>query len=195
MAEIIEFELEHDLDYDDAVEVVYEMLDEYYENDDFDDLEWDEDEEMAYLANEAMEVEIYVDDGFLEVHAEIYDRDMSPRQVERDLRNDLMEFFEVEERPRRRRSGAPRSKSSGRDRRSEHNEESSRSSRSSRKSRKKSGGNWDMEEETSKESAPKKEVVKKEEEKVEESGGSSMGWIFLIVAIIAAIVGFVFFKT
>lgn len=194
MAEEIEFELEHDLDYEDAVEVIYEMLDAYYENDDFDELEWDEDEGMAFLGNEAMEVEIYVDDELLEVWAEIYDEDMSPREVKRNLRNDLMEFFEVEEeRPRRRRSGAPRTKSSGRERRNDREE----SRRPTRGRKKKKGGNWDMEEETPEEKKSSEKMPVKQEkgaEEVEESG-SSMGWIIFIVLIIAAIVGFVFFKT
>lgn len=197
MGEVIEFELEHDLDYDEAVECVYDMLDEYYDNDDFDELEWDEDDETAYLANEAMEIEIYVEDDVIEVWAEIYDRDMDPDRVERDLRNDLMEFFDIEERPRRaRRSAPPRRKSSGRARRSEPEENRGGRSRSDRKKKRGgSSGNWDMDEPAPKREAKEdKPVVKQEAEKPEKSGGSSM-WIWIVlILIIGGIAAAVFMK-
>ncbi|MEM1010107.1 MAG: hypothetical protein AAGJ35_14015 [Myxococcota bacterium] len=97
MARIVEFELRHSLREEEAIDAMFDMLNEFEDGDDFDELDWDDDQHMAFFANEALEVEIYVGPRHLEVYAEIYNADYSERDFERDIREDLVAFFDVEE--------------------------------------------------------------------------------------------------
>lgn len=100
MAEL-EFSIEQNLDYDDAIESMFALLDFFEESDDFDEIEWDDEEEVAFLANDDLEVEIALSDGFLDVYVQIYVPDLTRREIRSNLEEDIHEHFGLRDRSAR----------------------------------------------------------------------------------------------
>lgn len=196
-----EFTIDHSLRYDDSVDAMFELLDQFEERDDFDDIEWDEDEEIAYLENDDIEIEIALDDGFLEVYVNIHS-DLDPRDIEDELHSDIGQFFETgrsrrprrRERPRRSNASAPPQRSS--------REETSERSGGRRRRRKSGGGSSESggsrwaPEETPEQARAKEEANKPvkaaEEAKPEEAKKGGFPWLWVII-ILAALGGAYFF--
>ncbi len=138
MAEF-QFSIEQDLELEEATEAMFELLDFFEENDNFDEIEWDEEEEVAFLANDDLEVEIALSEGYIDVSVNILAPDLTRKMIRRNLVEDINKHFGLGRSVRRHQS-----RSRGRDWREEHSferatqrrerfEEEERSSRSKRK--------------------------------------------------------------
>ncbi|TNE47375.1 MAG: hypothetical protein EP343_19565 [Deltaproteobacteria bacterium] len=92
----LEFSLEQDLEYDDAIESMFSLLDFFAESDSFDEVEWDDEEEVAFVANEDLEVEITLNEGAIDVFAQIYADDLSKHEIRRNLEEDISRHFGLE---------------------------------------------------------------------------------------------------
>jgi TM2 domain-containing membrane protein YozV len=102
-----EFSLEHDLYFDDAEEALFDLLDFYEDHDDFDEIDYDDRKNIAYLSNNDMEVEIELEDEEVVVWFKIHSPSLRRRagEIEADIEENIRDFFGLG-RPRRSRQRA-----------------------------------------------------------------------------------------
>jgi TM2 domain-containing membrane protein YozV len=97
-----EFSLEHGLYFEDAEEALFDLLDYYEDEDDFDEIDYDDRKSTAYLSNDDLEVEIELDDEevsvWFKIHAPSLRREAG--DIEADLEDNVRDFFGLG-RPRR----------------------------------------------------------------------------------------------
>lgn len=103
----LEFSIPHRLRYERAVDCVYELMDSLEDTESFDEMEWDEDEDTAYLWNDDLEVEVFIGEDEIEVYAQLHARDLDPDQIREDLTLDICEYFGLDLPPSVRRRDRP----------------------------------------------------------------------------------------
>lgn len=93
-----QFVMEQNLRYNDAVAAMFDLLDFFDESDSFDDIEWDADNDAAFVANEDMEVELVLNEGSIEVFVVLHAPDLRKHQIQSNLTKDIGQFFGVKRR-------------------------------------------------------------------------------------------------
>lgn len=88
-----EFSLEQNLRYEDAVESMFDLLDFFADSDSFDEVDWDAENDTAFVANDDMEVEFTLNEGSLDVFVAIHARDLSKHEIRSNLTEDIGRFF------------------------------------------------------------------------------------------------------